>query len=97
MTRVGSLKPNNIFATSCKRTRATRALCSAWRESLQRQLMHFDIYCEVVARWNAHVAASGAGGRAVKYDPSVTAFVVFALFVLSVLALSFWLGANSAM
>jgi Fe-S-cluster containining protein len=30
----------------------------SWRDSLTRQHIHFDVYCEVVARWNAHVAAS---------------------------------------
>ena len=29
----------------------------AWRAALQRQRMHFDVYHEVVARWNARVAA----------------------------------------
>lgn len=28
-----------------------------WRAALQRQRMHFDVYHEVVARWNARVAA----------------------------------------
>jgi Fe-S-cluster containining protein len=30
----------------------------AWSDALARQHMHFDVYCEVVARWNAHVNAS---------------------------------------
>jgi len=33
----------------------------AWREALQRQRMHFDIYRQVVLRWNARVAARAGG------------------------------------
>ena len=32
----------------------------AWRAALQRQRMHFDIYRQVVLRWNARVAAHPA-------------------------------------
>jgi Fe-S-cluster containining protein len=31
----------------------------AWRDALQRQRMRFDVYHEVVARWNARVAEPG--------------------------------------
>ncbi len=33
----------------------------AWREKLQRNLVHFDVYSEVVARWNARVARAPKG------------------------------------
>ena len=29
----------------------------SWRRAMHLQQMHFDVYCEVVARWNAHVRA----------------------------------------
>jgi hypothetical protein len=29
----------------------------AWREALQRERMYFDVYRQVVLRWNAHVSA----------------------------------------
>ena len=32
----------------------------SWRDALQRLRMHFDIYHEVVARWNARVATAAA-------------------------------------
>jgi Fe-S-cluster containining protein len=34
-----------------------------WRAALQRMYMHYDIYNEVVARWNARVARAGPGMR----------------------------------
>jgi Fe-S-cluster containining protein len=34
----------------------------AWRHALQRMRMHFDVYYEVVARWNARVAAGPGAG-----------------------------------
>lgn len=35
----------------------------AWRAALQRLRLHYDIYAEVVARWNGRVAAAGPGAR----------------------------------
>ena len=35
----------------------------SWRDSLRRLRMHFDIYHEVVARWNARVCADGPSVR----------------------------------
>jgi Fe-S-cluster containining protein len=32
----------------------------AWRAAIQRQRLHFDVYYQVVARWNARVTASPA-------------------------------------
>lgn len=34
-----------------------------WRARLQRQRMHYDLYSEVVARWNARVAAAPESRR----------------------------------
>jgi Fe-S-cluster containining protein len=34
-----------------------------WREAVQRQRMHFEVYYHVVARWNARVNAAGAEQR----------------------------------
>ncbi|MBF6611847.1 MAG: YkgJ family cysteine cluster protein [Chloroflexi bacterium] len=34
-----------------------------WRDALQRFMMHHDIYCEVVARWNARFATLPDGAR----------------------------------
>jgi Fe-S-cluster containining protein len=34
-----------------------------WREAVQRQRMHFEVYYQVVARWNARVNAAGAEKR----------------------------------
>ena len=35
----------------------------SWRTAMQRLRMHYDIYHEVVARWNARVAAAGPGAQ----------------------------------
>ena len=35
----------------------------AWRAALQRLRLHYDVYAEVVARWNGRVAAAGPGAR----------------------------------
>lgn len=35
----------------------------AWRAAIQRLRMHFDVYYQVVARWNARVLAAGPGVR----------------------------------
>lgn len=36
---------------------------TAWRATFQRLRMHFDVYAEVVARWNARVTDAGSGVR----------------------------------
>ncbi len=33
----------------------------SWRDALQRMRAHYDVYYEVVARWNAHVTDAGQG------------------------------------
>ncbi len=38
-----------------------------WRAALQRMYMHFDIYNEVVARWNAHVAKAGQQVQGIRF------------------------------
>ncbi len=48
----------------------------SWRAALQRLRMRFDVYHEIVARWNAHVAAAG---------PDVSfSFVQFSAYLMQV-------------
>jgi len=39
----------------------------AWRVAQQRQRLHFDVYHEVVARWNARVAQAGEAFPAIRF------------------------------
>jgi Fe-S-cluster containining protein len=53
----------------------------AWRAAQQRQRMRFDVYHEVVAYWNARVAAAGAAFPAARFP-----LVEYLSYVLNVYA-----------